>query len=93
MSIELTPEELESIRAPIERASTLPARAFTSTGFFEIEMARIFCRRWMAVGFEVTLSEPGDMRPIEILGQPRYGPEAPRASVAPYSVPCPVRRS
>ena len=67
---ELTPEELESIRAPIERASTLPARAFTFPGFFELEMARIFYRRWMAVGFEATLPAPGDMRPIELLGQP-----------------------
>ena len=67
---ELTPEELESVRAPIERASTLPARAFTSRGFFELEVARIFYRRWMAVGFEATLPEPGDMRPVELLGQP-----------------------
>ena len=67
---ELTPEELESIRAPIERASTLPARIFTSLGFFELEMARIFYRHWMAVGFEATLPAPGDMRPIELLGQP-----------------------
>ena len=70
MSVELTPEELASIRAPIERASTLPARAFTSRDFFELETARIFYRRWMAVGFEATLPAPGDMRPIELLGQP-----------------------
>ena len=70
MSVELTPEELASIRAPIERASTLPARVFTSGDFFALETARIFYRRWMAVGFEATLPSPGDMRPIELLGQP-----------------------
>ena len=70
MSAELTPEELESVRAPIERASTLPARAFTSRDFFELEATRIFYRRWIAVGFEATLPAPGDMRPVELLGQP-----------------------
>ena len=69
-NIELTREELESIRAPIERALTLPARAFTSRAFFELEVERIFHRHWMALAFERTLPEPGDMRPIELFGQP-----------------------
>ena len=68
--IELTREELASIRAPIERALTLPARAFTSRAFFDLEVERIFHRRWMAVAFEATLPEPGDMRPVDLLGQP-----------------------
>ena len=38
---ELSAEELASIRAPIERARTLPARAFASRSFFELEAARI----------------------------------------------------
>ena len=67
---ELTREELESVRVPIERALTLPARAFTSPAFFELEVERIFHRHWMAVAFEATLSAPGDMRPIELFGQP-----------------------
>jgi len=68
--VELTREELASIRAPIERALTLPARAFTSRAFFELEVERIFHRHWMALAFERTLPEPGDMRPIELFGQP-----------------------
>ena len=68
--IELTREELASIRAPIERALTLPARAFTSRAFFDLEVERIFHRRWMALAFEGTLPSPGDMRPIELFGQP-----------------------
>ena len=68
--IELTREELASIRAPIERALTLPARAFASRAFFDLEVERIFHRRWMAVAFEATLPSPGDMRPIDLLGQP-----------------------
>ena len=68
--VELTREELASIRAPIERALTLPARAFTSPSFFDLEVERIFNRRWMALAFERTLPEPGDMRPLELFGQP-----------------------
>ena len=68
--IDLTREELASIRAPIERALTLPARSFTSPSFFALEVERIFNRRWMALAFEWTLPEPGDMRPVELFGQP-----------------------
>ena len=68
--IELTHEELASIRAPIERALTLPARAFTSRTFFDLEVAGVFHRHWMAIAFEGTLASPGDMRPIELFGQP-----------------------
>ena len=68
--VELTREELASIRAPIDRALTLPARAFTSPSFFDLEVERIFNRRWMALAFEGTLPEPGDMRPLELFGQP-----------------------
>lgn len=67
---DLTPEELASIRPPIERAGALPVRAFTSQDSFEIEVARVFHRRWMAVGFGATLPEPGDMRLIELVGRP-----------------------
>ena len=66
----LTREELESIRAPVEEALTLPARAFTSDAFFDLEVKRIFHRHWMALCFEATLPNPGDMRPIELFGQP-----------------------
>ena len=66
----LTPEDLDSIRAPVERALTLPARAFSSPAFFDLEVERIFHRHWMALAFEATLPDPGDMRPVELFGQP-----------------------
>ena len=69
-NVELTREELDSIRAPIEGALTLPSRAFTSRAFFDLEVERIFHRRWMALAFEATLPEPGDMRAIELFGFP-----------------------
>ena len=69
----LTREELESIRAPVEEALTLPARTFASDAFFDLEVKRIFHRHWMALCFEATLPNPGDMRPIELFGQPLAG--------------------
>ena len=67
--MELSPDELESIRAPIDTALTLPARAYTSQAFFSQEVERIFEHHWMALAFEATLPSPGDMRPIELFGR------------------------
>ena len=66
----LSADELDSIRAPIETALTLPARAYTSDEFFGFEVERIFERHWTALCFEATLPRPGDMRPIELFGRP-----------------------
>ena len=69
-AVELTAEELSAIRAPIEEAVTLPARAFTSDEFLRLEIERIFGRHWMGLAFESTLPDSGDMRPIELFGMP-----------------------
>ncbi len=66
----LTAVELEVVRAPINKALTLPARAYTSEEFLALEVERIFERHWTAVCFEATLPHTGDMRPIELFGQP-----------------------
>ena len=66
----LTHDELETIRAPIDQALTLPARAYTSADFLGLEVEHIFHRHWVALCFEVTLPNPGDMRPIELFGRP-----------------------
>lgn len=66
----LTPREVASIRAPIAKALTLPSRAFVSEEFFQLEVEKVFHRHWMAVAFEVTVPDVGDMRPIELFGMP-----------------------
>ena len=66
----LSAGELDAIRAPIEKALTLPARAYISEEFLDLEVERIFERHWTAVCFEATLPHPGDMRPIELFGRP-----------------------
>jgi choline monooxygenase len=66
----LTASEWDSIRAPIARALTLPARAYTDEAIFRAEADRVFRRNWMAIGYAHTVPQPGDARPIEILGMP-----------------------
>ena len=66
----LSRDELETVRAPIDQALALPARAYTSADFLELEIAHIFQRHWVGVCFEVTLPNPGDMRPVELFGRP-----------------------
>ena len=68
MDGKLTKSELEALTAPIERALTLPARAYYAEEFFALEVEHIFHRHWMALGFDITLPEPGDMRPLELFG-------------------------
>lgn len=66
----LTKAEWASIRAPIGKALTLPARAYTDESIFRHEVQAIFHRHWMAVAYAHTVPDPGDARPIEIFGMP-----------------------
>ena len=68
MESKLSQTEFDTITAPIEQALTLPSRAYYSDEFFALEVERVFHRHWMALGFETTLPEPGDMRPVELFG-------------------------
>jgi choline monooxygenase len=66
----LTKVEWDSIRAPIGKALTLPARAYTDEGILSAELSTVFRKNWMAVAYAHTVPEPGDARPIEVLGMP-----------------------
>lgn len=62
--------EIRAVRAPLSRALTLPARAYTDAAVFEAEARCIFEPEWTALCFAHTLPAPGDARPIEIFGMP-----------------------
>lgn len=66
----LTKEQMEEIRAPIERARTFPREAFTSEGFYELEVENIYSRDWIAVAFESDVPASGDLVPVELCGIP-----------------------
>ncbi|NKC00663.1 MAG: Rieske 2Fe-2S domain-containing protein [Pseudomonadales bacterium] len=66
----LTEAEIAHIKEPIEQAGTLPARCFTDDEFYQLEIDRIFGRRWVAVLFESDVAGIGDLRPFDLCGVP-----------------------
>jgi choline monooxygenase len=66
----LTAAERAAIRAPISEARTFPQIAYRSQDFFELEVAQLFSRNWIAVGFAGSLPHIGDVAPLEIFGIP-----------------------
>jgi len=66
----LTDEDRAAMRAPIAEARTFPQIAYRSQDFFEFEVANLFSRNWVAVGFAGSLPQVGDVAPFEIFGMP-----------------------
>lgn len=66
----LSAEQLSGIRAPIERASTLPADAYYCDEFYEAERQAVFSRHWVAALFDFDVAGPGDALPFELCGMP-----------------------
>jgi choline monooxygenase len=66
----LTDHDRLAIRAPISEARTFPQIAYRSQEFFEFEVAHLFARNWVAVGFAGSLLEIGEVAPLEIFGIP-----------------------
>ena len=66
----ITQTEYDSVMAPIERALTPPAQAYTSEDWFDLEVERIFKPRWMAVMFDSEISDVGDVKPFDFLDMP-----------------------
>src|ERR1700733_8344964 len=66
----LTDEDRAAIRAPLAEARTFPQIAYRSQDFFELEVAHLFSRNWVAVGFAGSLPHIGDVAPFDIFGIP-----------------------
>ncbi len=62
----LSPEQIASIRQPIESALTLPSRAFIDEEFYQLEVEKIYKRHWVAAFFAVEVAEAGDIKPFEL---------------------------
>jgi len=54
---------------PLARATTLPPEAYTSEGFFQLEVDRIFRRQWLVVGHVSQCNTVGDYFTIDLLGE------------------------
>ena len=61
---------IEAVRRPIESARGLPALAYTSEEFFELEQQKYFARTWMGVAYTCDIPDPGDAMPITVAGLP-----------------------
>lgn len=64
----LAAEDLAAALRPLERASTLPAAAFTSPEIYALETERIFRKQWLCVGRVDQVAEPGDYFTTDLLG-------------------------
>ena len=53
----------------METASTLPPASYTSQAFFDLEMAKIFRRKWLPVGHIDQVPKVGDYFTIDVLNE------------------------
>ena len=54
----------------LAEARGLPARVYTSEGFFALEQRRLFPRTWTGVAFDSDVPNPGDAIPTSVAGVP-----------------------
>ena len=54
----------------LAEARGLPARVYTSEGFFALEQRRLFARTWTGVAFDSDVPNPGDAIPTSVAGVP-----------------------
>jgi len=66
----LTRQEIDAVRAPVERASTLPPRCYTDPDFYAFEVERVFRRSWLPVGRVDQVAQPGDYFTLDLCGEP-----------------------
>ncbi len=60
----LSKEEIASIRQPIEKALTLPSKAFTDQAFYDLEVENIYKKNWVATFFDTEIPNSGDIKPF-----------------------------
>lgn len=66
----LTTEERAAVRAPIQKARTLPRRAFFDEDFHAFEVEHALKESWFAVTFATELPDVGDLLPLTVLELP-----------------------
>ncbi len=62
--------EIDRCRQPLEKAWTLPAKAYTSTEVGALEQQRVLKRSWLPIGRVEQIPEPGDYLCLDLLDQP-----------------------
>ena len=54
---------------PIQEARCLPAEAYTTERFLDLERRTLFSNRWICIGLAGDVPEPGDATPLEVAGR------------------------
>ena len=68
--IEAQRSALQQVLQPIEQASGLPNDAYTSASFAAAERDHVLATTWTCIGVGRWVPEPGDLRPVQLLGLP-----------------------
>lgn len=63
-------DSIANLQQPIETAIGLPASAYTSQDFFDLEQERLFPRTWVGAAFVDDVANPGDAVPVTVTGLP-----------------------
>ena len=66
----ISPEEVQAVKKPLNKASTLPPQAYTSLEIYALEEQNIFRKHWLCVGHTSQISQPGDYFILDLLGEP-----------------------
>ena len=62
--------DIEKAALPIEKASGMPNWFYTSPDAIMEEKRKVFAPNWIGIGFAKDVPEPGDVKPVEFLGDP-----------------------
>ena len=62
--------EIENAALPIDQASGIPNWFYTSPDAVTEEKRKIFAPNWVGIGFANDVPQPGDVKPVEFLGDP-----------------------
>ncbi|MEM7215650.1 MAG: aromatic ring-hydroxylating dioxygenase subunit alpha [Pseudomonadota bacterium] len=62
--------DIEKAALPIEQASGMPNWFYTSPDAIMEEKRKVFALSWVGIGFGKDVPEPGDVKPVEFLGDP-----------------------
>lgn len=70
MGMSLDRSALEALRKPVAEARGLPNAAFVDPDFHELEKQTVFSKSWVFAGRKSEVPKQGDIRLVEIAGEP-----------------------
>ncbi|MFY9237544.1 MAG: aromatic ring-hydroxylating dioxygenase subunit alpha [Roseovarius sp.] len=91
MTSHFSPEVLENLRKPVQLARGLPNEAFVTPEFLELENKTLFRRHWVFAGRQSEIPNPGDIKMVDIAGQPLIMVRGKDAAVRVFYNVCPHR--